>query len=322
MKIDCHVHCVGDGSDGSGCWMDLGSLRRRLMGRLLLRSTGLPASLLKSGFDVAYRERLLQWIRASSLDRVVLLAQDLPHDETGRPLRRVAVLYVPNDYVLRLAKEHEEFIPAVSIHPARPDALAELERCLNAGSRVLKLLPNCHGVDTSSPRYRDFWRLMAQGRMIFLAHTGGESTLTVLNRAYENPELLRGPLDEGVTVIAAHGAGRNHPFSRHHTPALLALMADYPHLYADNSALTTVNRHGTVPELLPPSIQARVLHGSDYPVPVSAWGPWFGGLYSAEARRSLSRLRNPLERDCQAKHHMGFSPDTFTRLAGLLNGPA
>lgn len=318
MIIDCHVHCVGDGSDGSGCWLDLSQLRRALVGRLLLRHVQLPARLLKGGLDAAYRDRLVEWLRASSLDRAVLLAQDVPYDETGRPLTGMAMMYAPNDYVLRLAKEYPEFIPAASIHPARPDALKELERCLKAGFRVLKLLPNCHNVDCASPRYRDFWRLMAQGRMIFLAHTGGENTLPVVNKVYEDPSFLRGPLECGVTTIAAHGAGQNHPWGRHYTPTLLRLMEEYPHLYTDNSALTTPNRQSTVPELLPPSVQCRVLHGSDYPVPVSAWGPWLGGLYDAKARRALSHIKNPLERDYQAKRLMGFAPETFTRLATLL----
>lgn len=318
MKIDCHVHCVGDGSDGSGCWMDLGTLSRKIMGRLLLRNIGLPSRLLHGGFDVAYRERLLHCLRTSSLDRAVLLAQDVPYDHNGNVIPGAAVLYVPNDYVRRLADEHPEFIPAASIHPARSDALRELERCLKAGFRVLKLLPNCHNVDCSAPRYREFWQMMAEGRMIFLAHTGGESTLTVVNPAYEDPTLLRGPLECGVTTIAAHGAGQNNPWGRHYTPLLLEIMAEYPHLYADNSALTTLNRYGTVPELLPPNVQERVLYGSDYPVPVSPWGPWFGGLYDAKARRKLCRIENPLERDYQAKRRMGFSEETFTRLATLL----
>ena len=39
----------------------------------------------------------------------------------------------------RLAREHPEFLPAVSIHPARPDALQELERCIAEGAVITAL---------------------------------------------------------------------------------------------------------------------------------------------------------------------------------------
>ena len=105
-------------------------LWRRPMAAFMLRHAGLPAAALRSGLDKLYVQRLLEMVRTSSLGAVVLLAQDLARDEQGQPLNGGGVFYVPNDYVLRLAKEHPEFLPAVSIHPARPDALDELARCL------------------------------------------------------------------------------------------------------------------------------------------------------------------------------------------------
>jgi len=322
LIIDGHVHFVGDGSSGSGCWIDLRTPYRRFTGRMLVRSTGLPTSLLRGGFDEAYRDQLLRWVRGSSLDRVVLLAQDETYRDDGTKIGGHATFYVPNEHVLRLAREHAEFIPAVSIHPSRPDARAELDRCLAAGARVLKLLPNVHNVDCAAPGHRGFWKAMAEGGMILLAHTGGEATLPVLTKALECPGPLRGPLECGVTCIAAHGAGRNHPLAAHRTPRLLQMMRDYPHLYADSSALTTLNRHDTLPELLRSDLHRRVLHGSDYPVPVVPWGPWLSGRYDLEAVHFLRAIENPLERDYQAKRLMGFADESFTRLGALLGLPA
>lgn len=318
LIIDGHVHCVGDGSSGSGCWIDLSSPRRRLTARMLVRSTGLPACLLRGGLDEAYVDQLRRWVRDSSLDRVVLLAQDETYRDDGTKIEGHASFYVPNSYVLRLARENVEFLPAVSIHPSRPDAREELERCLAAGARVLKLLPNVHNVDCSAPKHREFWKAMAEGGMILLAHTGGEATLPVLSKHLESPETLRGALECGVACIAAHGAGRNVPLGAHHTPALIRLMRDYPHLYADNSALTSFNRHDTLPELLRSGVHDRVLHGSDYPVPVVPWGPWLSGCYDLESVLHLRTLGNPLERDYQAKRLMGFGEESFTKLGRLL----
>jgi hypothetical protein len=99
---------------------------------------------------------------------------------------------------------------------------------------------------------------------------------------------------------------------------LLRLMREYPHLYADSSALTTLNRHGTLPELMASGLHDRVLHGSDYPVPVVPWGPWLSGRYDLETALYLQSLPNPLERDYQSKRLMGFGPESFGTLARLL----
>ena len=42
--------------------------------------------------------------------------------------------YVPNDYVLRAARQHDELLAGASIHPNRRDALEELDRCLELGA--------------------------------------------------------------------------------------------------------------------------------------------------------------------------------------------
>jgi len=67
--------------------------------------------------------------RASSLGAVVILAQDQVHDEYGKPMREHGSFYVPNDYVLKLAQEHLEFLPAVSNSSLPADAVEELDRC-------------------------------------------------------------------------------------------------------------------------------------------------------------------------------------------------
>lgn len=322
MIIDCHVHLVGDGSSGSGCWISLRTPLRRLFARAMVRALHLPQSALRHGLDDLYLERLLQWVRDSSLDRVVLLAQDEPYDREGRRIEGFATFHVPNRHVISLARRHPEFLPAASIHPARRDALEELEFCLAEGVRVLKLLPNCLDINCSDEQHRPFWRRMADAGMILLAHTGGESSLPVLNRAWQDPATLRLPLECGVTVIAAHGAGRNAFVDRHYTPGLIRMMREHPRLYTDNSALVSLNRFGTLRELLEPSVQRRVLHGSDYPIPVTPAGPWLAGLLRWRDLRELHKIRNPLERDLQAKRRLGFEEATFHRLSELLEETA
>ena len=150
--IDMHVHIVGNGRRGSGCWLKVDAWHRPLYG-FMLRHVGVGVGLDAPEFDEAYANHLAKLVRESSLSAAVILAQDEVYDASGRKLE-FGSFHVPNDYVLKLAREHEEFLPAVSIHPARADALDELERCLADGAVMLKLLPNCHNVDCSDPRYK------------------------------------------------------------------------------------------------------------------------------------------------------------------------
>src|SRR5437868_1283356 len=120
--IDMHVHLVGNGAGGTGCWLRVNGWRRP-MAAFMLRHIGLPWGALSGDFDRLYAERLLQLVRESSLGAAVLLAHDQVYDAQGRVMEGIGSFYVPNEYVLALAKKHPEFWPAVSIHPARPDAL-------------------------------------------------------------------------------------------------------------------------------------------------------------------------------------------------------
>src|SRR4051794_16593205 len=146
MKIDCHVHVVGNGTGGTGCWYRPRGITR-YGAPLMLRAVGLPRSALTGDLDGLYARELLRFIREASLDAAVILAQDEPYGDDGEIIANVGSFYVPNDFVLRLAREHREFLAAVSIHPARRDALDELDRCVAAGAVMLKCLPNCQNID-------------------------------------------------------------------------------------------------------------------------------------------------------------------------------
>src|SRR5581483_6037704 len=210
-RIDMHVHMVANGSSGIGGWIRLRGWHRFLAG-FMVRQLGLHPEILKGDLDEVYAGRLLELVRSSSFDSVVLLAHERVHDPDGRPREDLGSMYVPNDLVLRLAREHPEFLAGVSIHPARRDAMAELERCVSDGAVLMKCLPNCQNIDCSDRRYRPFWKRMAELRLPLLAHTGGEHTVPVVNAALADPKLLRLPLECGVTVIAAHCATRSGAF--------------------------------------------------------------------------------------------------------------
>ena len=318
MRIDGHVHFVGDGSNESGCWLRSSTLLDRIVEPIVKAQAGISKSSRQLGVDQAYEERLIGLIDDSLLDAVLLLAMDYPYDEDGNCLKKKAKFYVPNDHVLGLAKKKAQIIPACSIHPARKNAIQELERCVEQGAKVLKLLPNCHNVDCSDTRYRFFWERLAKLNMPFLAHTGGEFSVPVLNAKFADPRILRLPLECGVKVIAAHGAGKSGLWDPDYTADLLRMMDEFANLFTDNSALASPNRWRTIPALLDPKIQSRVIHGSDFPIPSGGLGPWMGKLLSGADYSKSRKIKNPLERDVFIKKAIGFKENTFTVLGEIL----
>ena len=321
MKIDSHVHMVGNGVAGSGGWLRLKGWHR-FLGGFMLRQLGVPATALEQDLESIYSQHLLKLIRESSMDAVVLLAHERVHDPDGTPRDDLGSMFVPNDVVLYLAKAHPEFLPGVSIHPARRDALDDLERCLELGAVLMKCLPNCQNIDFSDERYVPFWNRMADARLPLLAHTGGEHTVPEVNPALADPRLLRRPLECGVTVIAAHCGTKSGFTDPDYFDAWVAMLREFPNLYGDISALVSLNRCGHLRDCLGKEIEPRILHGSDFPVPVLGHLLWWKGWIDRETWKRCQSIPNPLERDWQFKRAMGFSEEIAMRAGRLLRlGP-
>ncbi len=315
--VDMHVHIVGNGSGGTGCWLKVTGWHRPLAS-LMLRQIGLPASAMTDDLDPMYVSRLLELVRTSSLSAAVILAHDHVYDSQGQRMAGVGSFYVPNSYVLHLAKKHPEFLPAVSIHPARPDALEELNRCIDAGAVMMKCLPNCHNIDCSDRRFKKFWERMAEAGLPLLAHTGGEHTVPVVQTEFSNPKHLELPLECGVNVIAAHCATKSGLFDVEYFHVFAEMVRRFSNLYGDNSAFNVPIRGRHVKECLIQPLADRILHGSDFPVPVHGHFAWIKGYVGWEAFRRWERHPNVLERDYQLKRAMGFSDAAATRIWSLL----
>jgi predicted TIM-barrel fold metal-dependent hydrolase len=311
LRIDAHVHLVGTGSHGSGCWYPRQG-RYRWMVPLLAWSFGMRRRRpLRGDFDARYVHRLLRYVRESSFDAVVLLAMDAPRDERGALLHDADSFYVPNATVLDLAQEHRELLSGVSIHPARPEAEEELARALDRGAALLKLIPSCQNIDLSLPRYRPFWERCAAAGLPLLIHTGREPALQELRPDWGHPSILRGPLDCGATVIAAHCGGI-------YQREFLELLREYPRLFGDTAAFNVPFGTKSFSSLLEPEIVGRLIHGSDLPAPVAAWGHVWQRRMSVRTGWKLGRIANPLERDWQLKRALGFPEALRTRAGALL----
>ncbi len=320
MRIDCHVHVVGNGAGGSGCWYRPRGVTK-YGAPFMLRTVGLPASALRGDLEGLYAAQVLHFVRESSLDAAVILAQDEPYRDDGTVIADAGSFFVPNDFVLGLARTHREFLPAVSIHPARRDALDELERCLAGGAVMLKCLPNCQNIDWNNPRYTRFLERMAESGLILLAHTGSERTLPVLDARLADPRVLTRALEIGVTCIAAHSGTGTMLVDPDYFEVFVAMTRRFPRLYGDNSALAAPNfrlRPSALRRMHEPEVAARMIYGSDVPVLVTGAPMWAMGMIGWDAWRETRRVANPIERDVQIKRALGFGEETFTRLAGLL----
>ncbi len=320
--IDLHIHFIGNGTNGSGCQLFPPKGHRKLLLPVMLHAAGLPASALRSDLDAIYTERLLELIRGSDLTGCVLLANELPYSPDGKALPDAAWVYIPNDPVLNLAKDHPEFYAGVSIHPARPDAMDELERCIAGGASLLKLLPNCQNVDCRLPQYRPFFKRMATAGLPLLAHTGGELTLPVVDAALSDPATLIGALDCGVTVIGAHCGTRSGLWDPDYFEQFCRMLREHPNFYGDISALNHPVRSHAYRQLLKrEDLHPKLVNGSDFPVPVQAWPIIARGLISWQDYRRCTSIKNPLQRDIALKRAIGVPDRIFHQGAALLRKP-
>ena len=285
----------------------------------MVANMGLRTSPDDPALDQLYVERLLHWVRESTLGRAVILACDDLYDETGRRFPGLSGLYVPNDYVFELSTRYHEFVPAASIHPARSDAVAELERCVEAGAVMLKLLPCVQVVECNRPAYRPFWQRMAQLNLPLLAHTGGEFSLPTHRRDLQSVETLRLPLECGVNVIAAHCGAPALPWDRNYFDQFDQMRKSFPNLYGDVSALSQITHLRTLDRLREDPRQ--ILYGSDYPVLTTAVWSRMKGWIDQPAYQRIRSIRNPLEKKVQLTLALGFSDQILTDFWGLAPTP-
>lgn len=291
--IDFHAHLAGLGTDSSGAavnpafrspWHPLQWLRFHSY----LSAAGITG---QQHADREFAAMLAVRARAFPVPlRMCVLAFDHAYDSEGMVIPDGTPYYVPNDYAVRLANENADvFIPVASVHPYRPDAIAELDRCVAQGVRLVKWLPNVQGIDPADSRCLPFYRALARNKVTLLTHGGEEAAFGgEVWQEYGNPLRLRLALDAGCTVIVAHCAAEGEGDDLDSRPSssgegkgrvrmanldlFLRLLAEEKYrgrLYGDISSLTQVNHAGgALPVLLGrPEIHERLVNGSDYPLP-------------------------------------------------------
>jgi predicted TIM-barrel fold metal-dependent hydrolase len=326
--IDMHVHLAGVGDGGTGCRISPKRFRSPLF-RLLRHRLGLSSAVAQGNFDAAYLARLRRDVEASRAlsgpAAVVLYPHERIYQDDGELAPDdVQELYTPNEYVFACAgnpETRELFLPAVSVHPYRADAVDVLTRWLERGAVALKWLPNSQNINPADKRCAPVYDLLVKYRVPLIAHTGGEHTVRILRPEFGDPETLRPALERGVTVIAAHAGTKSGLFDPHWLPNLRNLIGRYPNCWADISAFCTPGRMRWIPGILRDErLVEKLVHGSDFPVPPFVWGA-LPRLGFRRCRR-LARMKSWFARDYFLKKELGFPPATFTRFASLLRNGA
>jgi hypothetical protein len=269
---DCHVHLAALPCGGNGCFVSPKMLKSPLF-RFLIWQQGLDLNEAEKSNE-KYIANLLAELRGSlHVGRAVLLGIDGVYNSAGKVDHQATEFLISNDYVLKLARTYpNEFWAGVSVNPERAGAVEELQRCAEAGAKLVKWLPNAQHFDPGDRRHIPFYREMARLGLPLLSHTGYEFSLIGKDQSCGNPEKLRVALDEGVTVIAAHGCSHGLLFWEKFYPTFLDLAHSYPNFYSDISALSLPNRLGMLFRLRRhPDLHHRLLFGTDYPLPVFRW---------------------------------------------------
>lgn len=308
-----HLAALPDGRNG--CLLSK-RLARSPLFRLLAWKQGADLSR-PADSNQAYLSRLLEQLSASRrIGRAVLLAVDGVYDGAGRLDESKTDFLISNDHVLDAARRHPgRFWPGASVNPRRRDALDELARCAEAGAVLVKVLPNSQLFDPADRAFVPFYRALARLKLPLLSHVGHEFALLGRDQSAGEPDRLRLALEEGVTVIAAHGGGAGLPFSRKYFADMRALFEKYPRFHADLSSVSLPNRCQTLSFLARhPEIHDRLLFGTDYPVPVLAWTslgriPW-------REWTALGREPNPFDRQFRLLEARGVGFGFFRKGLG------
>lgn len=311
VRLDAHIHLFGADEKKHKCFVSE-SRRKGFVSRYLRLLVGVSRRAGDEVFDLAYADHLARLVsEAKYLDRALVFALDGLYTPDGRLDPRTEIV-VSNDWAIEAVRRHPDlFVLGASIHPARPDALDELDRCGEAGAVCVKWVPNSQGIDPSDRRYTGFYRRMLELGMVLTSHTGYEHSVFVVDQSLGDPERLRLPLEMGLTVVAGHAGTSGFYHRVEYFPNLLRLVEEFPNLYADSSAMANPVRFTYLRRLLETPVVDRLVQGTDYPVPPAPvlWPRAIGPL---EALR-IQATANPFDRDCLGKAAAGFPVEQFYR---------
>jgi predicted TIM-barrel fold metal-dependent hydrolase len=280
--LDFHTHIVGLGANGNGNYVNPEMMSFLHPYQHLQFSIYISASGIKNldNADSEYISRLENLIDSTpNHGRHMILAFDKFYGTDGQEDMEQTHFHVSNKYVFQLANARPDiFIPMISVHPYRKDALATLEKWHKQGARFIKWLPNSMGIDPAEKRNDPFYKKVRDLDMVLLTHTGDEGAVGEKYPEYGNPKRFERALSMGVKIIMAHCASLGSyidPLTGEEESGFeifLKMMEKYEGLlFGEISTLTQSNRYmendALKTILKRKDLHHRLVNGSDYPLP-------------------------------------------------------
>lgn len=336
---DCHVHLAGVGDSRAAVWInpDMRTLAKPFEyahAALFLDGACVPAD--SRRIDESYVARLVALVDAFPAGaKAMLIALDAAYDDGGRLLAARTVMLVSNGYARDVAaRRPDRFDWIASVHPYRRDAVEMVEDAATKGARAVKWIPSLMNIDPASPRCDAFYAALARLDLPLITHGGYQHPIQGSQDELNAPSRMRRALDQGVRVIIAHcateGASADSARSARATPNFTqfgALMDDSRYrgrIFGDISAITGYRDPEVLREiLLRTDWHARLVYGSDYPLPgilpmMSVEALAEQGFIESAKVPTLVELRryNALLFDFVLKRHLraagyGFAPAVF-----------
>jgi len=313
--VDFHTHILGLGNSNSGVWVNPAmqtriNPMRYFRFQVFKNASGISKN---DSADQDYVARLLRLIEnLPKPGRFMILGFDKHYRPDSKEDLERTEFFVPNDYIFSLVNKNPKiFLPMISVHPYRKDAVKKLEDWNKKGTRFIKWLPNAMGIDPSDSKLDAYYAKVKELNMVLLVHVGGEGAVhTGEFEKLGNPLLLRRPLDQGVKIIMAHCASQGSNLDLD-DPAngevanfeLFKRMMNEKRyeglLFGEISGLTQNNRFdGPLQTLLEKNEwHSRLVNGSDYPLPALNIVIWTkalvkAGLITKKERQALNLIYN------------------------------
>lgn len=318
--LDVHAEFICIGAGGSGCYVRKGLLNSYEF-RFYLRAFGVTQRELNEDGDELIARRMNASIaRSRSVGRAVIAARDGVIRD-GRLDRSTTRIYVPDDFVARMAHKYPHLEYGASVHPDRSDWRERLVAAKRDGAVLVRWLPAAMHVDPSDLRYVPYYRTLVELGLPLVVRIGGDDFFGRANDAFGDPRKLGLPLREGVTVIATHIAAKAEYGGEPAYRLLLEMLPKHPNLYADTAGITRINHVGyLVDALKTPGVGNKMIYGSDWPLQffplVSPFYQWPD--IDLPHAKTIQNIGNEWDRDVALKRALGLPPSVFQRSSGLL----
>lgn len=191
IDMHCHVGLVGDK------WPKLGGMSGEYRRELTFKIFLLYARISEDRVcDQKLRDKTIETIAASNLDKVVCLALDPVYTLSGERNQAASHFWVDNEYILELQRDLPgRILLGASVHPYDKKFEDRVREYVDKGAVLLKWLPSAQQFDLASEKVRQALCFLATagpgGRPLpLLLHVGPEYAVPTSDKRTQSHDFL------------------------------------------------------------------------------------------------------------------------------------